>query len=286
VRLDQWLREAESKLNAAGVESSKLEAQVLAAHSMGKERAWVLAHGEQPIGLEGAGPLLERRLRREPLAYILGHREFFGRKFKVNASVLIPRQETEILIEAALKLLPHDPVRILDLGAGSGCIGITLALERLNWEVWASDVSEPALEVAKENAQALNAKVHLVQSDAFQAFANEEFEAIVTNPPYVEEDADLQPEVRDWEPQEALFSGNRGLDFFTKLALEASQFLKPGAPLIVEIGDGQASATSQIFETLGWQAEEKIKDLSGHERVLVFLNPTPSPPSPSSLLKE
>lgn len=265
--LSDWLRQAQERLERAGVESARLEAQLLAAHGLGQYRSWVLAHPEAPTSdSELEGPL-ERREMREPLAYILGCREFFGRRFTVTPAVLIPRQETETLVEAALEhLKPGD--RILDLGTGSGCIAISIALALPDVEVWASDQSVAALLVAERNAHALGARVQFVHSDLFNGLGNEAFGLIVSNPPYVQTGADLQPEVRDWEPSLALFAGDDGLDFYRRIAKSAQNSLVAGGSLLLEVGDDRADSVSQLFQAHGWERFLSKRDLSGTDRVI------------------
>lgn len=264
-----WIRSAAARLEALGVESPKLEAEVLAAHVLGVERVWLIAHPDAEFpDLAGEG-LLQRREAREPLAYIVGWREFYGRRFQVRPGVLIPRQDTEILVETALRLAVNGPV--LDIGTGSGCIAITLKLEKPALEVVALDLSERALEVARSNAEALQADVQFVQSDLFDLYdlSDKRFELIATNPPYIAETETLAPEVKDHEPKEALFSGPTGLEFYERLAIEAPNHLKAGGALAMEVGYTQAAAVQKIFEDRGWRHEETLPDLAGHDRVVV-----------------
>ena len=272
MRLDYWIRKATSSLSQTGVEAPRLEAQILAGHALSKSRAWIIAHGETQIDEPALEKLLGRRLSSEPLAYILGSWEFYGRPFKVNASVLIPRQETETLVDAALDAVRKlDAPKILDLGTGSGCVAITVALERLDARVWALDISKPALSVAKENALALGASVQFKQSDLMKSFRGPKLDLIVTNPPYVSTRIDLLPEVGDWEPAVALFGGRSGLDLMKRIATESAEHLRPEGLLITEVADGQAPEARRTFQRAGWILKETRKDLSGHDRTLTFL---------------
>lgn len=251
MRLDSWISQAAFKLEAAGVESARLEAQLLAAHFLGRDRTWVLTHPETevPETIE----TLSRRLAREPLAYILGYREFYGRLFCVQAGVLIPRQETEAVIEAVLELtLPID-AKALDIGTGSGCLAATLALERPGWNVTATDISAQALEVAATNAAILGARVRLLQGDLFAPVQGETFDIIVSNPPYVAEGTALMPEVVEYEPKQALFAGASGNEFYARLAQEAARYLRPGGFLVMEMGDTSAAPVERILMEEGWQ---------------------------------
>ena len=263
---------AEEKLKEAGVDTPRLDAQMLVAHCLDAERSYVIAHVNDPFehffSLE---PLIGRRVEREPLAYILGWREFYGRRFLVNSDVLIPRQETEVLVEVALSIRHVEDV--LDLGTGSGCIAITLALEMPEWTVAAVDMSEYALEVARENARRLlgdSRKVHFVNSDYFEELHGEQFDLIVSNPPYVAELESLQPEVGKHEPPLALLAAEGGLGEYRRIAEEAPPFLRLGGTLIVEVGDRTADQVAELFEEYGWHVEKTIDDLNGTPRVLVL----------------
>jgi len=260
---------AAARLEAAGVESARLEAQLLAAHVLLVDRSWLLTHPEAEFPELAGESVLHRREAREPLAYILGQREFYGRPFRVTPAVLIPRQETETLIEAALNLgKPGETLQVLDIGTGSGCIAVTLKLERPAWQVTAVDLSEAALEVARDNAEILGASVRFVHSNAFESLLGESFDLIVSNPPYIGNDEPLMPEVGSHEPSLALFSGPTGLEFYQRLAEEAPAYLNDGGTLMVEVGHTQAEAVRRVFEGAGWCHRETIADLSGTARVV------------------
>lgn len=265
MRLDEWLREAQRRLAAAGVPEPALDAQMLAACALGKDRAFVLAHPQQTVPSQ-ADELLRRRAAREPLAYILGWREFYGRRFTVDRSVLIPRQETECLIDVCLGLPLPAEADVLDLGTGSGCIAVTLALERPLWRVLASDVSMAALGVASANAARLGARVGFRYGDLFEPIRGMAFDLIVSNPPYVRPDEPLQPEIAEHEPAEALYSGQEGVEAYRRIASEAADLLRPGGWLVVELGD--ASRARSVFERRGWSVRVE-NDLGGLPRVLV-----------------
>jgi len=264
--LRDWLIHANARLNALGVESPRLEAQLLAAHVLGVDRTWVLTHPEAEFNDLAGENLLQRREGWEPLAYIVGGREFYGRWFRVSRAVLVPRQDTETLVDAALAWGKRN---VLDIGTGSGCLAITLKLERPGWNVTAVDISGAALEVAQENAERLEAEVRLVLSDAFAALSGEEFDLVVSNPPYIGQDEALPPEVRNYEPGMALFSGPTGLEFYERLALEAKPHLTQDGILAIEVGHTQAAAVRDLFTAAGWEHVETRKDLCGIERVVV-----------------
>jgi release factor glutamine methyltransferase len=265
----EWLSQATARLESQGFVRAKIEAQLLAAHLFLRDRTWVLAFDDEPINELAAEVLLQRREAHEPLAYIIGSREFYGRKFMVNPSVLIPRQETELLVELALKMPPNS--KILDIGTGSGCIGTSLKLERPDFDVWATDISAPALQTARENAELLGAHVSFRLSDLFDQFSVEKFDLIVSNPPYIGTDEPLDREVRDYEPHQALFADNCGLKIYERIAKEGRLRLNRNGKIMVEIGYQQGESVPQIFAQNGWKTALH-RDLSGHPRVVVALD--------------
>ena len=215
--------------------------------------------------------LVARRVAGEPMAYILGTREFFGRDFLVSPAVLIPRPDTELLIDAALNLpLPTQNTRVLDLGTGSGAIAVTLACERPDWRVCAIDVSGAALEVARNNANRLSAQVSFFESDWFSVFdgKNAQFDIIVSNPPYIEP-ADVhlsQGDVR-FEPTSALTDGIDGLSCYRVLLNDVSTHLTSGGYFVVEHGFTQGEAVRSLFAEAGFSDIRTHRDLAAHERV-------------------
>ena len=218
------------------------------------------------------GRYLNDRMKGKPTQYITGNQEFYGRDFRVNPAVLIPRPETEHLVEAVLTAL-QNPARILDVGTGSGAIAITLALEAARHTVFATDISPKALEVATQNAFTRRANVRFLNADLLTAIADHSLDAVVSNPPYVP-DADaptMQREVRDWEPHLALFAGQTGLDIYRHLIPEAARVLKPGGLLALEFGFGQSEALTALTAT--WQNVQIKPDLAGIPRVLLAHRP-------------
>lgn len=266
-----WIDSATERLRLAGIDSPKLDAEVLAAHVLDVERVWLVAHPEAEFPDLAGESLLQRREAREPLAYIIGWREFYGRRFFVRPGVLVPRQETEVLVDAALHFADAGP--ILDIGTGSGCIAITIKLENAALAVVGIDVSPKALEVAKNNATTQEADVRFVQSDLFEAIAGERFEVIVSNPPYIADSEELMPEVADHEPHGALFAGPTGLEFYTRLANEAAAHLTPRGRMVMEVGYTQAEDVIRLFQKHGWLHEWTAEDLSGHDRVIAVSRP-------------
>jgi release factor glutamine methyltransferase len=266
----EWLREAEARLAGTGIESPKLEAQQLAGHVLRVDRAWLLAHSDEPFNDLAGEQVLQRRLAGEPLAYILGWREFYGRSFGVDPSVLIPRHETETLVEAALLIGPTSGKwSVLDIGTGSGILAVTLKLERPEWEVTALDISPEAISTASANARLLGAKVRLMVSDLFAAVLGESFDMIVANPPYIASSEVLPREVGDHEPGLALFAADEGLEFYRRLARDAQAYLHDHGQMILEVGHTQAEQVQSILKDAGWSQIEIRKDMSGVERVVI-----------------
>lgn len=260
---------------AQGLErrEARLEAQILIARALGATRAWLVAHDRNlPLPAQAAAieALVARREQGEPVAYILGEKEFYGRVFKVTPDVLIPRPETELLIEAALQRLPKDrPAKVLDLGTGSGCIAITIALERPDCEVLGADICMGALEVAKQNASQLGAaNVRFVASDWYAQLPAAIFDMIVSNPPYVAStDPHLERGDLVHEPLHALASGPLGLDAIGLLAASATCHLNTGGWLLVEHGFDQGRPCARLFEDAGLSEVFTLTDFSGHPRI-------------------
>lgn len=286
-QLAHLFRDAVARLAQAGITEARQEALQLLEFSLGVTPTEVHTHPEQEIDGERAGlfaALLGRRLAREPLQYITGRREFWSLEFEVSPAVLIPRPETEFLLDRVLTVLkakgwPAGPV--LDMCTGSGVIAAVLALELRAAQVIAVDHSRAALQVAVRNWQrhGLAARVHPVGADLFSALApGARFALIVANPPYIAdgESAALQPEVRDWEPQTALFAGPRGLDVIQQLARQAYAFLLPGGWLFVEIGADQETEVLGLFTGEAARSYEQVavlRDWSGRPRVLQARKP-------------
>lgn len=267
----EWVAKAELRLTGAGVNSPRLEARLLAATVLDADWTAVFAHPEWNLNEERAEELLARRAGREPLAYILGWREFYGRRFTVTPAVLIPRQETEVLVDQALESIdPSGEPYVLDLGCGSGCIGITIKLERPQASVLGSDISPDAISVARGNANRLGSDVGIICSDAFEKMAWRRFELIVSNPPYIADSEELMPDVAHFEPASALYSGATGLEFYERLAAEARGYLKLGGRILMEVGYTQAADVRSLFEASGWRHLRTTQDLSGVDRVLEF----------------
>lgn len=266
--LAEVLQQAARRLPEA--DDARLEAQLIAAHLLGVSRAWLIAHGDEtlaPDRLEWLDQWIARRSRGEPIAYLLGEREFFGRSFQVGPDCLIPRPETEHLVEATLERLTG-PAAVLDVGTGSGCIAITLALENPALALTATDISPAALAQARQNARRLGARVEFAPGDLYAPTGPCRFAAIVSNPPYVAE-ADPHLERGDvrFEPRLALAAGADGLGVLRPLIAQAPAHLAPGGWLLVEHGHEQGPACAALFVAAGFGEVETRCDLAGRERL-------------------
>ncbi|MDY7093758.1 MAG: peptide chain release factor N(5)-glutamine methyltransferase [Acidobacteriota bacterium] len=279
VTVDDLIRDARRRLSEAPHGPSTREALLLMARLLERDEAYILAHGEHQLEaseIQRFQELLQRRLTGEPMAYVLGAREFYGRQFRVDSRVLIPRPETEHLVEAALEWdLPPEP-QILDVGTGSGCLAVTLALEIPGARVTAVDISLGALAVAQANAGSLGAaeSVHALCIDLVCGLELETFDLVVSNPPYIapEEAPELSPEILDYEPTTALFADSGGLAVLHRLLAAAAEF-RPGCPLMVEIGADQRAALTAAATDRGLEVRRVIHDYAGIARTLVLTRP-------------
>ncbi|MBL8656513.1 MAG: peptide chain release factor N(5)-glutamine methyltransferase [Altererythrobacter sp.] len=270
------LREATARLVATGSDTARMDAELLLAHAAGTTRTELFLLCARGDGPEPAGfaALVERRAGGEPVAYILGHQDFYGRSFRVTPDVLIPRSDTESVVAAALAAAPQ-PNRILDLGTGSGAMLVTCLLERPGALGVGTDASAAALAVAENNAQRLGLTrrhTRFLQRDWLaDGWAADLglFDLIVANPPYVEDDAELDASVRDFEPAQALFAGPEGLDDYRALIPQLPALLAPGGVAVLEIGYRQAAAVTAIAEAQGF-AVELHPDLAGRDRTVIL----------------
>jgi len=270
------LREASQMLEHAGVPEARREAGSLLSFVIGKDRTFLISHAEDVLNddqVDQYRGVVERRAAGEPLQYITGVQDFFGREFRVTPDVLIPRPETELLVEAVLEV-DRAASLICDVGTGSGCIAITLLCELNNARAIGLDKSPAALEVAKFNAEKLSVadRAEFVVSDCFDSLEPREFDLIVSNPPYVSAGvlAGLQREVRDHEPLVALSPGPDGLSIIRRLIQEAPAFLKQHGHLIMEIGFDQGEAVQQLIDANVWELLEVRPDLQCIPRIIVL----------------
>ena len=260
-----------------GVDSPRLQSELLLAHVLRLPRMQLYLSFEKeltPAEADALRDLVKRRGQREPLQHIVGSTSFCGLDIAVSRCALIPRPETELLAEAGWKFLGDSPSpTVLDFGTGTGCIAITLAVHCTEAQLFAVDISNEAIELARANSlrHGVADRIRFVQSCGFDALPSEtKFQLIVSNPPYIPsiEIGSLQPEVRDYDPRNALDGGADGLDFFRYLAASAGAYLRPGGKLMLEFGDGQAQAIERIFASQNWIVESIQEDYTQRPRIL------------------
>ena len=267
---------AEAALATSGVAEPRREAISLITLATRKDKSFVYARPEYELTsdeLSTFHSFVQRRSAREPLQYISGLQEFYGLDFEVTTDVLIPRPETEMVVERAIDLLRgSESARFCDVGTGSGCIAIAILHELPYVHAVALDVSTNALQIAQRNAERhkVSGRLKLMESDVFGSLAAEEFDLIVSNPPYVpRQDMDgLQPEVRDHEPHLALTDGSDGLSIVRRIVAEAPRFLVSGGNLVLEIGFDQSNRVVEMFDSAVWRTSELFPDLQGIPRLV------------------
>jgi release factor glutamine methyltransferase len=270
-RAGEALQDARSRL-AAVSKNPRRDAELLLAHLLGWDQAALLTHPERVLSLSEADQfesMLRRRLDSEPVQYIIGVQEFFGLPFEVSPAVLIPRPETEHLVEAVLERFSRESSpRIVDVGTGSGAIAVALAHAIPRSRVTAVDLSSAALEVAQRNAErnGVSERVTLLQSDLLKVLESAEFEVVVSNPPYIAEGEVLEPQVFNYEPRSALYAGPTGLEVYERLIPQARRVLKPRGWLMLEIGYGQSPALLKLLRD--WNEVSFLDDLQGIPRVV------------------
>jgi release factor glutamine methyltransferase len=283
VTLAEAINNAANLLSTAGITNARLDAEVLLSHIIMKDRVWLITHRDDELDdkhQRDFADVIHRRTRREPLQHIIGNQEFWGLEFIVSPDVLIPRPETEFIIEAALAIVQdrNTPVRIIDLCTGSGCIAVSLAKELTAARIIATDASEKALALARENTRRHGVSEHIrfLLGDLFEPLKEldirGQIDIIVSNPPYVQAGdlSTLQPEVRDYEPEMALIAGPKGTEMAKRIIQLAPEYLKKNGALIMEMGLGQAEALTRMVEATGaYGNRELLKDLAGIERVIV-----------------
>jgi release factor glutamine methyltransferase len=282
------LRQGIGRLREADVPSFTLAAELLLLHVTGRDRTWIYSHPEEllsPAETAAFFVLVDRRRQGEPTQHLTGRQEFWGLEFEVTPDVLIPRPETEHVVEVALDRLAvrelragrspklsGESVAIVDIGTGSGCIAMALAKELPSAIIYASDISAAALGVARRNAERLGfaARIRLLESHLFDAFLPLKFDLVVSNLPYIgRREADSLPrEVRDYEPALALYGGEQGYELFGALVAQTQSFLKPGGLLVMELGHDSLPAVQPLLETPAWANIAVTNDLAGIPRVL------------------
>lgn len=266
------LQQGTEILEKDGVPAARLTAEVLLCHALRCERAYLYAHGLDELSTNGwihYGRYLNERLKGKPTQYITKRQEFYGRDFYVTPDVLIPRPETEHLVEAAIAAIARDNCRrILDIGTGSGAIAVSLALETKR-RIFGCDISERALAVAEHNRATYDAAVVWFAGDLASAVAPQRFDLIVSNPPYIpgNDAANMQREVREWEPHVALFAGETGLEIYEHLIAQAAAALRPGGWLMMELGYQSLHGVEALLGA-GWEEVGVAHDLAGWPRVI------------------
>ena len=280
--ISQAIAEGAHRLQAGSIDQERLTAGILLCHVLGIDRTYLLTRSEEQVNEDSYRrylALIDRRATGEPLQYITGHQEFYGLDFAVTRDVLIPRPETEFLVEKVIELVRESrkpsPL-IVDLGTGSGCIAVTVALQLPGAHIIALDSSNAALDVARVNAEQHGARdrIEFVEGDLLGPLRAGHFERAVdilaSNPPYVAEDSPelVQRQVSDWEPHAALFAGSDGLDFYRRLLPEAPRYLKPDGYLVFEIGYGQLSAILSLIDRSALELVDVTNDLQGLPRTI------------------
>lgn len=250
-----------------------MEAELLLTRVLHKDRVYLYTHYEAPVNQQERDQyreLIKRRVKGEPSAYISGVKEFMSLEFSVSPAVLIPRPETELLVEKALEILSiRQSGQVCDIGTGSGAIAVSIAYYAPYADVKAVDISAAALEIARKNADRHGVNINFFQGDLLEPFEDEKFDLIVANLPYISEAEyqSLSPEIRLYEPELALLGGEDGLDPYRRLVLAASNHLKPQGYMLLEIGAGQGKAAQEMLT--GFVQVELIQDYSGHDRILL-----------------
>jgi len=287
VTIADTIRRAAEQLATAGIETARLDAEVLLAHLLKKDRVWLIAHNTDALDIDSASNyeyVVDRRAQREPLQHIVGNQEFWGLDFMVSPDVLIPRPETELVVESAIKAAEKMAAPlILDLCTGSGCIAISIAKHLAASRTMATDWSGRALAIARENARhhGVADRIKFLEGDLFEPLEELDIQGkvdiIVANPPYIpaRDLAALQPEVRDHEPEMALIAGKQGTEIHQCIISTAPRYLKQHGQLIMEMGMGQAAALVHMArDTNAYETPEILKDLAGIDRVIVVKKTT------------
>lgn len=259
------------KLKEAEIGEAQLDARLLLEEVCGTDHNTLLCHGDREVSEaeeEQYRKALEQRAVHVPLQHLLGYQDFMGLRFQVNEYVLIPRQDTEILVEEAMRYL-HDGMRILDLCTGSGCILLSLLHYSNDCEGTGVDISKEALQVAAQNAELLGIKADFLKSDLYEKVTGK-FDLLVSNPPYIERKVipTLMEEVREYDPYIALDGGEDGLDFYRRIIGGAQDYLKRGGQILMEIGSGQAKAVSELLREAGFKEIDVCRDFAGLDRVV------------------
>lgn len=273
MKISDVLKNTTERLRRAGIDTANLDAKLLLCKFLKKDKLFLVVNSEKEIEIdEKFVELVSRREKHEPMQYILGKAEFYGLDFKVNKNVLIPRPDTEVLVEKVISFVKNNSYTILDIGTGSGCIPISILVNCPNAKAYAADISADAIEVAKENAKLNNVdkKITFLNIDILNDFPDFSIDCIVSNPPYIEEEVipTLMEDVKGYEPDIALNGGPDGLIFYRRIAQEGYKILRKGGLIAFEVGYTQAKAVEEILIKNGFAQTEIIKDLAGIERIV------------------
>lgn len=273
MKISDVLKNTTERLRRAGIDTANLDAKLLLCKFLKKDKLFLVVNSEKEIEIdEKFIELVSRREKHEPMQYILGKAEFYGLDFKVNKNVLIPRPDTEVLVEKVISSVKNNSYTILDIGTGSGCIPISILANCPNAKAYAADISADAIEVAKENAKLNNVdnKITFLNIDILNDFPDFSIDCIVSNPPYIEEEVipTLMEDVKGYEPDIALNGGPDGLVFYRRIAQEGYKILRKGGLIAFEVGYTQAKAVEEILIKNGFAQTEIIKDLAGIERIV------------------
>ncbi|KAF0146241.1 MAG: release factor glutamine methyltransferase [Nitrospirae bacterium] len=279
------IKEITALLQRCGIEDAHIESEIILTHSLGMDKTAL--YRDDPIlsekDVKEIDKIVERRAKREPLQYILGYVEFYGLKIKVGEGVLIPRPETELMVEEIIKLFTvhRSPFTVLDLCTGSGCLALALAKNFPDAKVYGTDISATAIRYAKENAElnSISNAVFLKGSlyEPLKQFISGmplKFDVIVSNPPYIRSNdiVTLQPEIKNWEPRNALDGGDDGLRYYREILAEAPKYLAMDGFVFLEAGEGQAVDVIKIAENAGFRKNSAIKDYAGVKRIIVIMS--------------
>lgn len=269
--IGEILRLSTDHLQKKSIDRARRQVEELLSHVLKIPRIELYLQFDKPLVEEELSLMreyLKRRLKGEPVQYICGSTDFLSCHIQVTQDVLIPRPETEILVDRVIKELPKDSVEVWDLCTGSGCIGIAVKKKRPDCRVALVDIFPKALEVAKRNANVNRVDVEIVQGDLLTPLAGRRGDVVICNPPYISEVGynQLDPEVREWEPKIALVGGETGFEFYERLAADLPRYLKPGAKVYFEIGRGMGEGLKKIFGSSIWKNQELLQDWSSHDR--------------------
>lgn len=273
MKISDVLKNTADRLKRADIDTASLDAKLLLCKYLQKDKLYLVVNADKEIEIDNSfEQIVSRRENHEPIQYILGKAEFYGLDFKVDKNVLIPRPDTEILVERVINFVGDNLYTVLDIGTGSGCIPITVAANCKNVKAYTVDVSEYATKVAKENAKlnGVEERVTFLNMDILKDFPDLEVDCIVSNPPYIEDGVipTLMSDVKDYEPYIALSGGADGLVFYRRIAEKGYEILKKGGLIVFEVGYNQAQAVKEILKNNGFVDMEIIKDLADRKSVV------------------